>query len=94
MNHFDAFAIAPKFSLGQQVLCSITDPDEGLFVSPAIVSGLVFLEDHWNYALMFEGFNGSDFGWNEGELTPLEETSRASSDFPNSPIKTAQTIAA
>jgi hypothetical protein len=95
MNHFDAIgATAPKFSIGDRVLTSVTDPDEGLFIAPAIVAGLVWDVNCWSYAVMFEGYASSDFGWDEGELEPLEESSRDSQLSPNSPIKMAQTIAA
>lgn len=95
MQYFQALgATAPKFFIGDRVLTSVNDPDEGLFTSPAIIAGLVWDSDHWDYAVMFEGYESSDFGWNEGELSPLETSSRDSLISPNSPIKTAQTIAA
>ena len=72
MQYFQALgATAPKFFIGDRVLTSVVDPDEGLFTSPAIIAGLVWDSDHWDYAVMFEGYESSDFGWLEAELSPL-----------------------
>ena len=93
MQYFQALgATAPKFFIGDRVLTSVNDPDEGLFTSPAIVAGLVWDSDHWDYAVMFEGYESSDFGWNEGELSPLTQSSRDSQLSLITPVQSPETV--
>ena len=77
MNHFDAIgAIVPEFSFGDWVRATTIDPEEGTLFCDGIVTGLVWDSDHWDYALMFPGYPGSDFGWTASELSPLPKFSR------------------
>lgn len=61
-------AIAPKFSLGDRVIAIIHDPDEGTFQDPATVTGLCWLGDHWEYFLLFDGYEYSSCDWSSEDI--------------------------
>lgn len=70
MHHFGIQgASAPNFVIGDRVIATITDPDEGTFQDPGIVTGMVWLGTHWEYFLLFDGYDYSDCGWAREELT-------------------------
>ncbi|AFY80184.1 hypothetical protein [Oscillatoria acuminata] len=60
---------APKFVIGDQVIATIVDPAEGTFHDPATVTGMVWLGTHWEYFLLFDGYDYSACDWSSNELT-------------------------
>ena len=75
MNHYDAIgATAPRFLIGSRVIATITDPDEGVFHDPATVTGLAWLGDHWEYFLLFDGYDYSSCDWTGNELSLMPES--------------------
>ncbi|MCT7970368.1 hypothetical protein NG799_29060 [Laspinema sp. D1] len=66
-------ATNPKFSLGDRIIATSNDPDAGVtHTLEATISGMVWDDDRWDYALKFDGYRGADFGWGEHELIPLD----------------------
>jgi hypothetical protein len=75
MNHYETLgAMAPKFVIGDRVIATITDPDEGTFHDPATVTGLVWLGTHWEYFLLFDGYDYAACDWSGNELSLMPES--------------------
>ncbi|MCT7962342.1 hypothetical protein NG791_16860 [Laspinema sp. D1] len=63
---------SPKFVIGDRAIITIEDPDEGTFKALALISGMTWRGNHWDYAVIFEGKKYTDEGFTENELTPLK----------------------
>jgi hypothetical protein len=75
MQYFQALgATAPRFSIGDRVIATIIDPDEGTFHDPATVAGMVWLGSRWEYFLLFDGYDYSTCDWSSEEISLMAET--------------------
>jgi hypothetical protein len=75
MHYFQKLgATAPKFSIGDRVIATIIDPDEGTFHDPATVVGMVWLGSRWEYFLLFDGYDYSNCDWSSEEMALMPET--------------------
>jgi hypothetical protein len=75
MQYFQALsATVPQFFIGDRVVATITDPDEGTFHDPATVTGMVWLGDRWEYFLLFDGYDYSACDWSGEQLTLRAES--------------------
>lgn len=75
MNHYETLgAMAPKFVIGDRVIATTTDPDEGTFHDRATVAGMLWLGTHWEYFLLFDGYDYTCCDWSSEEMTLMAET--------------------